>query len=565
MRSLGGAKLPEETVDEQGNVGHRHHEMSDAWLVGRASELVAVAQSSHLAAQLDAASEIDHILAEAQGRGEPRIVAQLLRAAAVVRLVTPGLVDMSDPQLDEMLSHCRRHGLIVLEADARALRGRRFLLANAEDKALTEIAAALAMMLDEEPETDPVFDKRIWDQLLATTLQDIALVLTQLGVYEMADDVLAGANNALRESGQPHQIYVHLVNRARLRIGWGLRLERVNLHDAAHEQFRMASGLAEAAEVPFRQSLHPGRRDLDAAEQVPILGAAHALKRPSEDHLDRLWSLRGLSMYARELIIVAIALARCLIEANRLDDALKVLADTRTQMEHDTSEPSLLLSLEREYAYLCGPHTMSALESYNAALEAELWAMREGRVATLTARREHERLTRAHGAIAQQALQDPLTGLPNRRALDDKMSELIAGQVDPFSIALVDLDGFKGVNDRHSHAEGDDVLRVIASTLRQALRGDDMVARYGGDEFVVLLPGAPLHAAEAALGRAVDAVAGLPIDLSRGVTLSVGVISLRPRESANQALSRADSAMYVAKRQGGCQVAAVAGEPSAEA
>ncbi|HEX8869026.1 MAG TPA: GGDEF domain-containing protein [Lentzea sp.] len=562
---LGGAKLPEETVDEQGNVGHRHHEMSDAWLVGRASELVAVAQSSHLAAQLDAASEIDHILAEAQGRGEPRIVAQLLRAAAVVRLVTPGLVDMSDPQLDEMLSHCRRHGLIVLEADARALRGRRFLLGNAEDKALTEIAAALAMMLDEEPETDPVFDKRTWDQLLATTLQDIALVLTQLGVYEMADDVLAGANNALRESGQPHQIYVHLVNRARLRIGWGLRLERVNLHDAAHEQFSVASGLAEAAEVPFRQSLHPGRRDLDAAEQVPILGAAHALTHPSEDHLDRLWSLRGLSMYARELIIVAIALARCLVEANRLDDALKVLGDTRTQMEHDTSEPSLVLSLEREYAHLCGPDTTSALQAYNAALEAELWGMRESRVATLMTRREHERLTRAHGQIAQQALQDPLTGLPNRRALDDKMSELIAGQVDPFSIALVDLDGFKGVNDRHSHAEGDDVLRVIASTLRQALRGDDMVARYGGDEFVVLLPGAPLHAAEAALGRAVDAVAGLPIDLSRGVTLSVGVISLRPRETANQALSRADSAMYVAKRQGGCQVAAVAGEPSAEA
>jgi diguanylate cyclase (GGDEF)-like protein len=562
---LGGAKLPEETVDEQGNVGHRHHEMSDAWLVGRASELVAVAQSSHLAAQLDAASEIDHILAEAQGRGEPRIVAQLLRAAAVVRLVTPGLVDMSDPQLDEMLAHCRRHGLIVLEADARALRGRRFLLGNAEDKALTEIAAALAMMLDEEPETDPVFDKRTWDQLLATTLQDIALVLTQLGVYEMADDVLAGANNALRESGQPHQIYVHLVNRARLRIGWGLRLERVNLHDAAHEQFNVASGLAEAAEVPFRQSLHPGRRDLDAAEQVPILGAAHALTRPSEDHLDRLWSLRGLSMYARELIIVAIALGRCLVEANRLDDALKVLGDTRTQMEHDTSEPSLVLSLEREYARLCGPHTTSALEAYNAALELELWGMRESRVATLMTRREHERLTRAHGQIAQQALQDPLTGLPNRRALDDKMGELIAGQVDPFSIALVDLDGFKGVNDRHSHADGDDVLRVIASTLRQALRGDDMVARYGGDEFVVLLPGAPLHAAEAALGRAVDAVAGLPIDLSRGVTLSVGVISLRPRESANQALSRADSAMYVAKRQGGCQVAAVAGEPSAEA
>ena len=428
---LGGAKLPEETVDEQGNVGHRHHEMSDAWLVGRASELVAVAQSSHLAAQLDAATEIDRILAEAQGRGEPRIVAQLLRAAAVVRLVTPGLVDMSDPQLDEMLAHCRRHGLTVLEADARALRGRRFLLGNAEDKALTEIAAALAMMLDEVPEPDPVFDKRTWDQLLATTLQDIALVLTQLGVYEMADDVLARAHNALWESGQPHQIYVHLVNRTRLRIGWGLRLERVNFEDQSHEQFAFAAGLAEAAEVPFRQSLHPGRRDLDAAEQVPILGAAQALTNPGEEHLDRLWSLRGLSMYARELIIVAIALGRCLVNANRLDDALKVLGDTRTQMEHDTSEPSLVLSLEREYAHLSGPHTTSALQQYNSALEAELWTMREGRVATLTARREHERLTRAHGAIAQQAMQDPLTGLPNRRALDDKMGELIAGQVVP--------------------------------------------------------------------------------------------------------------------------------------
>jgi diguanylate cyclase (GGDEF)-like protein len=222
----------------------------------------------------------------------------------------------------------------------------------------------------------------------------------------------------------------------------------------------------------------------------------------------------------------------------------------------------LLLCLIREYARLSGGNedgdrTIGALQFYVAELESQLWDMRESRAATLATRREHERLARRHGAVSKQALQDSLTGLPNRRALDERLEEL-SGDSRPLAIGLVDLDGFKGVNDRLSHADGDDVLRVVASTIRDTLRGSDMVARYGGDEFIVLLPGAPLHAAAAALRRAAVAVEALPDDLSHGVTLSVGVVALRPEEGTARALARADAAMYQAKRKGGNGVVAVA-------
>ncbi|MEV4310691.1 GGDEF domain-containing protein [Actinocrispum sp. NPDC049592] len=529
--------------------------------MGRASELLAITQSAGHDEQVLNVAEVDHMLAEAQHRGEPRMVAQLLRSAVAVRLVTSGQASTAQPLLDEMLLHTERHGLLVLEADAHALQGRLRLMDGAEDLALSEAAIALAM-LDDDPNPDVMIGRRKWELLLASTLMDIGLVLTQLGVYEEADAVMNRANSSIKNSGGPHQISVHMINRIRMLLGWGLRLERIGQEELATTKFETAAAIAGAVEGPFVESLFPRRSDLSAAEQMHVVAAAHALARPSSDHVERLFQLRPSALYARELIVTAIALSRCLEYTGLVEEAVEVLAEARVALEGDPTEPTLRLCLIREFARLSGPdggeRTMSALESYANELEMQLWEMRESRIATLNTRREHARLTRKHGVIEKQALLDPLTGLPNRRALDERLEALSASAgSQPLAMALVDLDGFKEVNDQFSHAEGDDVLRVVASTVRDALRGGDMVARYGGDEFVVLLPGAPLHAAEAALKRAVNAVSRLPEDLARGVTLSCGVVALRPRETAARALARADAAMYEAKRRGGNDVSAV--------
>lgn len=533
--------------------------MSDAWLAGRARELRAAVQSTRRAEQLRISAEIDALLTETQSRGEPALIADLLRSAAMARLSTPGFTSQSEPLIDEMLAHSRRHGLVLLRADAHALQAKRLVLSGKEDAALTELARALAI-LDDLTEPDNAAERRTFERTLAATLVDCWLVLNELGIYEAAEEVSTRAHRALRESAGPHDITLQMLNLITMMLAWGLRLERIGRHDQAREKLRLAASMAEAVEAPFAESLFR-RHDAPAVEQIAVLAAAAALADPVPAHIDRLRALFNNPTCAatNERPFVGIALARCLEREGRREEALNVLLDARDAAGRDTVPTSMRLNLERELARFdqaagAGvPHLMLA---YTQALEAELWTLRESRAAALRTRREHERLSAEHGAIAAQALQDPLTGLPNRRALDDQLRTLsTSASAQPLSVALVDLDGFKGVNDTKSHAEGDDVLRVIASTLRDALRGDDFVARYGGDEFVVLLPGAPASSATAAMNRAVNAVAGLPGHLSHGVTLSIGLVSMAPDEHPEAVLTRADEAMYQAKRGGGNRVA----------
>jgi diguanylate cyclase (GGDEF)-like protein len=158
-------------------------------------------------------------------------------------------------------------------------------------------------------------------------------------------------------------------------------------------------------------------------------------------------------------------------------------------------------------------------------------------------------LLRTHETLAAT---DPLTGCLNRRAFLDRLHVAIGGAPGRTVLCLVDLDGFKGVNDRDGHAAGDAVLRAVTAALGAAVRDTDTVARLGGDEFAVLaaVPG-PADAVQLA-ERIREGVAGAGREV--GVTASVGLTMVRPRDDDHEVLLRADQAMYGAKAAGGNQV-----------
>ncbi|GIZ11963.1 GGDEF domain-containing protein [Pseudomonas sp. NCCP-436] len=155
----------------------------------------------------------------------------------------------------------------------------------------------------------------------------------------------------------------------------------------------------------------------------------------------------------------------------------------------------------------------------------------------------------------QSALRDPLTNAGNRIAMDQALQrevDLARRNLHPLSLLMVDIDHFKSINDSYGHAMGDEVLKAIAQTLKSQLRNIDMVFRYGGEEFLILLSGTSREGA-ALVGERLRMAAMQMQDKHPElpeVSISLGCASLLPGESADSLLRRADMALYVAKREG---------------
>jgi diguanylate cyclase (GGDEF)-like protein len=181
-----------------------------------------------------------------------------------------------------------------------------------------------------------------------------------------------------------------------------------------------------------------------------------------------------------------------------------------------------------------------------------------------------ERVTAMHRQLHADARHDPLTGIGNRLRLAEDL-EAVCGRVERYGhaycVAIADVDHFKAYNDAHGHPRGDDVLRAVATALRDTVRTGDTVYRYGGEEFVVLLPEQTLTGAEQAAERLRAAIErlGLPHPGGGSVTVSIGVAGLGDGGCAPDALfETADQALYAAKEDGRNRVHVRAVAPSAE-
>ena len=187
------------------------------------------------------------------------------------------------------------------------------------------------------------------------------------------------------------------------------------------------------------------------------------------------------------------------------------------------------------------------MQETNKALEARL----------ATSKLQINNLQHSLDAIRNESLTDPLTSLGNRKFFDRAIDNAIQNAIEtaePLTLLMLDIDHFKSFNDNYGHLTGDQVLRLVALSLKQTIKGQDITARYGGEEFAVVLPNTALRQALTVADNIRRAVMSKQLkkkstgEILGRVTISVGVSMLQPGDDRDRLIERADACLYAAKR-----------------
>ncbi|WP_114390467.1 PleD family two-component system response regulator [Notoacmeibacter marinus] len=237
-------------------------------------------------------------------------------------------------------------------------------------------------------------------------------------------------------------------------------------------------------------------------------------------------------------------------------DPLRIIAQLRS-VERTRFTPLMLIANPEETDLVMRALELGVNDYVTRPVEPQEL---KARITTQLKRRHfHEGLRASLTETLQLAITDPLTGLHNRRYLEGHLQTLFdraAKRQAPLSVMMMDLDHFKQVNDIHGHDGGDTVLREFAQRLRRNVRGMDLACRYGGEEFIIIMPETDQQTARQVAERLRMAIEAAPFALGPGkpdidLTVSIGVSSVvGDEETASSLLKRADLALYAAKDSG---------------
>jgi diguanylate cyclase (GGDEF)-like protein len=327
--------------------------------------------------------------------------------------------------------------------------------------------------------------------------------------------------------------------------------------------------LARAASHPFRESisldnygmllalngdLDEAARLIEQSRRIAVRAGYRSLESGALQHQARIRLMRGHHAEAIEGLLLALDRARQAGEKTmameilrELSDAYEMAGDPVAALNHYRAFHDLERELHNQVAAARARMAAHHFELDNARLEAE-----NARLETALHRARSAELAADNLLWQRQATEDALTGLPNRRYLDERLPKLVAAG-GPVCVALADVDLFKRVNDQYGHPVGDEVLRRIATILLQHVRDSDLVARFGGEEFLIALNATGLQDARAKCELLRANVAAYPWEhLQPGlrVTISIGLAEVTATGTLADAISLADQRLYDAKRSG---------------
>jgi diguanylate cyclase (GGDEF)-like protein len=453
--------------------------------------------------------------------------------------------------------------------------------------------------------SEQLYDRLRMPQHSLTALNAIAILYNRMGDYAEAQHIYSRALDAQRQAGMRREqgVTLHNIGRTHEKLGeWPQAKQAFDAALATHREIGYGRGEAYA----LRGLASVANAGNDPASALSLLDRASQLERAAPDarlrgqiELARGTALRLAGRPADSL--QALSAAQAVFERGdavtelvatygELAAVRAALGDWRGAFEAQKSttqvtEKLLRNQLDQRFSALKVEFDTAARQKENELLMREnaanlrelaqqerarklqwtvlaLTAVLAAVLATLAMRQ-----WRGSRQMRELAMTDELTGVPNRRAVLQRLAALLAERDGRgLSIALIDVDHFKSINDEHGHPAGDEVLRVIAERLRALVKDPAFIGRLGGEEFLVVLPGAALDEA-CALGERVRATF-TEIDVSRwfpdgrGITASLGVTTQTSEDDTTSTLlQRADAALYEAKRTGRNRV--VAG-PSAE-